>query len=253
MLDVSKKSGKPIFALFQEIPGCAGCRQFGQEVLSNPLLVEAIESEFAPLLIHNNKAGRDAEVLKQFAEPAWNYQVVRFLDAGGKDIIPRKDRVWDTGGIAARMISTLEQAKRPVPAYLRLLSVEHSPRLLEAVFAMHCFWAGEMHLGQIDGVVITLAGFVGGLETVSVRYDPGAVTLPALVVAAEKAGCRHLDGKQSFTAAPDSDQKKQLQGTVFAKLKLTPAQATRANAWLRGDDRRALGILTPHQLKDAGQ
>ena len=32
-------------------------------------LVEAIEAEFVPLLIHNNKPGKDAEVLKRFAEP----------------------------------------------------------------------------------------------------------------------------------------------------------------------------------------
>ncbi len=44
----SQQTGKPLFALFQEIPGCAGCQQFGRDVLSNPLLVEAIESEFTP-------------------------------------------------------------------------------------------------------------------------------------------------------------------------------------------------------------
>jgi len=108
----SKQSGKPVFALFQEIPGCAGCKQFGRDVMSNPLLVEAIETEFTPLLIHNNKGGRDAEVLKRFGEPAWNYQVVRFFNAQAEDIIPRKDQVWDTGGIAERMIATLTQAKR---------------------------------------------------------------------------------------------------------------------------------------------
>ena len=80
------RSGKPVFALFQEIPGCAGCKQFGREVLSHPLVVAGIESEFMPLLIHNNKPGKDAEVLRRFGEPAWNYQVVRFLDAQGSDL-----------------------------------------------------------------------------------------------------------------------------------------------------------------------
>ena len=41
-------SGKPILTLFQEVPGCAGCQRFGREVLSHPLLVEAIETEFVP-------------------------------------------------------------------------------------------------------------------------------------------------------------------------------------------------------------
>ena len=95
-LALSKQSDKPVFALFQEIPGCAGCQQFGKDVLSNPVLVEAIETEFTPLLIHNNKSGKDADVLQRFGEPAWNYQVVRFLDAKANDIIPRRDQIWDT-------------------------------------------------------------------------------------------------------------------------------------------------------------
>ena len=64
-LAASAKTQKPVFALFQEIPGCAGCRQFGRDVLSNPLLVDAIENEFTPLLIHNNMTGYDAAVLSQ--------------------------------------------------------------------------------------------------------------------------------------------------------------------------------------------
>jgi hypothetical protein len=35
-------------------------------------LVDAIEEAFAPLLVINNKAGKDAETLKRFSEPAWN-------------------------------------------------------------------------------------------------------------------------------------------------------------------------------------
>ena len=91
-LKTSKDSGKPVFALFQEVPGCAGCQQFGRDTLSNPLIVEAIETDFTPLLIHNNKSGKDADVLQRFGEPAWNYQVIRFLDAAGGDILPRRIR-----------------------------------------------------------------------------------------------------------------------------------------------------------------
>jgi hypothetical protein len=131
-LTASGKTGKPVFALFQEIPGCAGCKQFGREVLSDPLVVAAIESEFTPLLIHNNKPGTDAEVMKRFGEPAWNYQVVRFLDAAGADIIARKDRVWETGPLAERMIATLQKAKRAVPPWLALLASEHSDNWTES-------------------------------------------------------------------------------------------------------------------------
>ena len=119
----SANSGKPVLVLFQEIPGCSGVRQFGREVLTNPSLVEAIENEFYPVLIYNNrKGGMDEQLLKRFNEPAWNYQVIRFLDAKGRDIIPRKDRIWTVSGVASRMIEALTVANRPVPEYLKVLS-----------------------------------------------------------------------------------------------------------------------------------
>jgi hypothetical protein len=126
-LAASKATGRPVFALFQEIPGCAGCQQFGRDVLSNAQLVEAIETEFTPLLIHNNKPGKDAEVLRRFGEPAWNYQVVRFLDAEAKDIIPRRDQVWDTAGIAERMMSRSRRRNGPCQLILSLLARSTHP------------------------------------------------------------------------------------------------------------------------------
>jgi len=85
-------------------------------------MVAAIESNFVPLLIKNNAGGRDAELLKRFKEPAWNYQVVRFLDAEAKDIIPRRDRVWTTKALAERMVATLEAKSQDVPAALARLA-----------------------------------------------------------------------------------------------------------------------------------
>ena len=264
-LSASKQSGLPVFALFQEIPGCAGCKQFGRDVLSNPLIAEAIASAFAPLLIHNNKPGRDAEAMQRFGEPAWNYQVVRFLDGDGHDIIPRKDHVWESGPLAERMITTLEKAKRPVPAYLRLVAAENSARLRQAVFTLDCFWTGEMELGKIHGVVTTEAGFMNSREVTLVRYDPEIIALPKLIAAAEKVRCANAvhvpaaelqDARASrlqvgpisgYRTAPASDQKKQIPGTVAAGLALTGAQATKVNAWIRSDPAQALGWLTPLQ------
>ena len=264
-LTASRKSGRPIFALFQEIPGCAGCKQFGRDVLSNPLIVEAIESAFTPLLIHNNKSGADAEVMQRFGEPAWNYQVVRFLDADGGDIIPRKERVWESGPLAERMIAVLEKAGRPVPAHLKLAAAENSPRLRQAVFAMGCFWTGEMELGKIEGVVTTEAGFMEGREVALVRYDPGIIALPKLIAAAENVRCAnavHVPAAElqearatrlrigtisGYRTAPAADQKKQIPGTAVEKLGLTGAQATKVNAWIRTDPAKALGWLTASQ------
>ena len=77
---LSAKVDKPILMLFQEIPGCSTCQTFGREPMSHPLVVEAIESAFVPLLIHNNKQGYDSQILKQFKEPSWNNPVIRYVD-----------------------------------------------------------------------------------------------------------------------------------------------------------------------------
>ena len=123
-LKTSGETGRPVFVLFQEVPGCSGCQEFGRTVLTNPQIVEAVENEFLPVLVYNNRSGEDRRLLDRFGEPAWNFQVVRFLNAEGHDIIPRKDRVWTVGDLAARMVETLKVSNRPVPEYLRALAGE---------------------------------------------------------------------------------------------------------------------------------
>jgi len=77
--------------------------------MSDPEVVNLIEQNFVPLLIINNTGGKDARMLKRFKEPSWNYQVIRFFDHEGKDIIPRKDRVWDKASLLKRMNLTLSK------------------------------------------------------------------------------------------------------------------------------------------------
>ncbi|MEM6912227.1 MAG: thioredoxin family protein [Verrucomicrobiota bacterium] len=114
----SRETGKPICLLFQEVPGYQGCVQYGRETLSHPLIVQALEEAFVPVAIFNNQPGYDRKILEQFGEPAWNYQVMRFLNEQGKDLIPRKDQVWTPRATAERMIQALKAASRPVPEAL---------------------------------------------------------------------------------------------------------------------------------------
>ncbi len=123
-LTASRQSGKPVLLLFQEVPGCAGCREFGREVLGHDGLVDAIESHFEPVVVYNNRGGKDAEILRRFGEPSWNYQVIRFFDGEGVELIPRRDRVWTLAGVAHRMVLALEKAGRNVPGSLRDLAAE---------------------------------------------------------------------------------------------------------------------------------
>ena len=69
-LSQSKITGKPVFILFQEIPGCSTCKNYGNNILTHPFIVETIEEYFIPLAIYNNKSGKDAEVLRLYGEPS---------------------------------------------------------------------------------------------------------------------------------------------------------------------------------------
>jgi len=63
-------------------------------------------------------------------------------------------------------------------------------------------------------------------------------------LAAVPAGPR-LDG--SYRTAPASDQKRQIADTPFSRLQLSPAQATKVNAFARANPDKALEWLTPLQ------
>ena len=84
-----QKQNKPVFMLFQEVPGCLTCRDYGKGVLSNEVIVETIEKYFIPLAIFNNKRGKDSEVLQRYGEPSWNNPVVRIINAKGENLIRR--------------------------------------------------------------------------------------------------------------------------------------------------------------------
>ena len=270
---LSKEQNKAVFALFQEVPGCSGTKEFGRDVLSHPLLVEAIESEFIPTVIYNNQPGKHADLLKRFSEPSWNYQVIRFFDSNEKDIIPRKDRVWSTSALAQRMAAVLKLKGKKVPAYLKSLGIDYRAKQVKhAAFAMYCYWTGEMELGAIDGVLSTEAGHYENREVTRVWYDSRVLSLEELVRRAAQVKCadklylkrQELSGFdkvkstrlntgvfdiKNYKRAGDSNQKKQIQNSRYHDLGLTPYQLTKINAFARRDKSKALSYLSPRQRR----
>jgi len=269
---MSTQSGKPIFVLFQEVPGCKPCQDFGDGPLSHPLMVEAIEDLFVPLAVFNNQPGKDELILKRFSEPPENFPVVRLIDHEGHDLIPRREDAYFVRDIAERMIDSLEAAHRDVPGYLRTtLSEARADRSTRSVvtFATPCFWEGEARLGNIEGVVSTRAATLEGGEVVEVTYDSKTISLPALIRAADAIGYAskvYLRGDEQLVEArsiiesraqpspaaphiaPPSDQKHSLAQSDLRFLPLTPMQATKVNAALRlNDDFRTW--LSPRQLQ----
>ena len=89
-------------------------------------------------MIRNNVDGYEKEVLERYDEPTWNNPVIRFVDGDGKDILPRKDRVWLLGDVTARVVQVLEAAEQKVPAWLATLWDETSSEEVQtASFAMY--------------------------------------------------------------------------------------------------------------------
>lgn len=272
-VEAAERLDKPILILFQEVPGCQGCVDYGQSTLRHPLIVDAIENAFVPLAIFNNQSGHDRAILKRFEEPAWNFQVMRFVDVNGADLIPRKDRIWTPEATAARMIQALEAASKPVPAYLKSVAWSHRPHDLQtAAFSMFCFWDGEAILGGIDGVIETEAGWLDGHEVVRLRYNPKVIAWPDLVKTAQSHGCarqvyaptrdalestpKNINAKRfkesDYRAARSSDQKRHLRFSKLKSVILNPIQGTKINAALRARDPALIRAwLSPSQIETA--
>lgn len=230
-LKKSKASGKPVLLFFQEVPGCSTCVNFGKDVLSHPLMVDAIENEFIPLIIFNNKPGDDAGVLELYNEPSWNNPVAHFIDADGNDIIPKHSNNYQPLSMLYKMMEVLEKTKGSVPVYMKLLCKdlqgEYGYSKL-SVFETPCFWSGETTFGQLDAVNSTQPGFIDGREVVLVHYDPVMISASSLTDFAKEQGLFTIQKSSPFI--PDKDPQYYLKQTAYRYLPLSAAQKTKINA-----------------------
>ena len=242
-LKLSKQQDKPIVLLFQEVPGCATCRNYGNNVLSNGLIVDAIENEFIPLAIHNNKGGHDADVLELYGEPSWNNPVVRIIDKNGDNIIKRISGKYSQAALVEGLVKALSKQKIEVPLYLELLNAELNSDLEERHYQMYCFWSGESHIGAIEGVIKTSPGFMSGHEVVKVDYDKNKISLEKLDDWAKKANCAPIK-KSSFRL--DKDEQYYLKNSIYQYLPLTNSQRTKINSALAKNS-NPLTYLSPSQ------
>ena len=269
-LTMSNKSDKPVLILFQEVPGCATCRNYGNNALSHPLIVEAIETLFVPLAIYNNIKGADAKVLAEFGEPSWNNPVVRVINADKRELTPRLGGDYSPLGLVKAMTNALTVNGSVVPMYLQLLQEElisNSIGVEEATFGMYCFWSGEKELGSMTGVVSTQPGFMDGREVVTVAYNPEIITFETILSEAKKAKCAsHVfanDDRQFAKAKKlvhsdqiseagkfrlDKEPKYYLSKTDYQYVPMTALQATKANA-LIGKQQSPNAVLSPRQVE----
>lgn len=248
---IAKKEKKDIIILFQEVPGCATCLGYGYNVLSLPLMVEAIENSFIPLVIHNNKSGHDKKILEKFNEPSWNNPVVRIIDTEGKDIVKRIGNDYSALTLAKRLKEALTVRKTPIPKYIDLLEDElnslNSNDIKEANFKMYCFWTGEKQLGKLDGVIDVEAGFIGHSEVVKVKYNTTIINEAELNSYARKQNFQPIDQAANYETATN-DVHYYLLNSTYKYLPLTELQKTKINSAL-GSNQQANIYLSPKQIK----
>ena len=246
----SFKENKSILILFQEVPGCATCRSYGQDVLSHPLMVEAIENLFIPLAIHNNKGGKDKQTLEKFNEPSWNNPVVRIVDPLGKDIVKRVGSDYTALGLYDAMVYALQQEHKEIPEFLKLLGEDLSAvekgTVKEKYFKMYCFWSGEKQLGSKNGVLNTEAGFMDGHEVVKVQFNEAQLSAEELTKFASRYQITPISEDTSYRPA-SNDEDYYLKHTDYKYLPLTPLQRTKINSAL-GNRTSAEKYLSPKQL-----
>lgn len=257
---------KPVLLLFQSVPGARAAKALGEGPLRMPLLVEAIETYFVPLVVMSNAADA-APVLARYKEPEWGDPVVRFFDADGEELIARRARALTALGVLTRMRSALREADVDVPTWVTLLEQDLvGSRLGRTTVAMQCFKDGERRIGGFPGVIRTEAAWIGEHEVVDVVFDPERIAFPALLEKVKHISCLHVyadDETQAETArgivgdrvsvrdgeakpADGGDRKFFLGRSDLRFLPLTPAQATKVNAAL-GAKQDPAPYLSPRQ------
>lgn len=262
----AKQEGKPVLILFQEVPGCSTCRNYGHKVLSHPLIVELIETYFIPLCIYNNTSGHDKIILNRFKEPAWNNPVVRIIDSDANDLIKRINNAFDPYHLICQINAYLIKTGKKIPVYLQLLEEEllaNMHGLQTATLGMYCFWSGELEYGRIPGVIATRALYTGSGEAVEIKYDPLQISLKRLIeigkqkhvadlLYLESGEKTDLDIKttplRSTKMRIDPETKYYLFKSHYKSVPMTELQALKANS-LIAEGQSCLSVLSPRQIE----
>jgi len=240
----AKELDKPIFLFFQEVPGCSTCRNYGFNVMSDPIVVDLVENEFVPLCIFNNEKGHDKEILDKYNEPSWNNPVVRILDKSGNSL-KRINGKYSTKEVLNETIDVMNKNKYSVPAYASLYQEELNTSKKEShYFQMYCFWSGEGKLGDVDGVVSTEPGWMNGAEVVWVETDANSVSKDEIKKIGENKGLKYLDNPSDFRV--DKDPQYYLKNSKFSSIPLLEIQKSRINSALY-NKQDASAFLSPSQ------
>jgi hypothetical protein len=265
-IKTSTSEKKPVFVFIQDISGVDVNIQYGEAVLSHPLVVEAIESLFIPLAIYNSEPNRDTDMLAKLSENSSNQTVIRIVNSRGTDLT---ERVVDNLTMDGILSAIIESLSGETPQYVEILYEEYKiPQNTEsAIFPVHCFWAGEVELGPSRGILQTIPGKVGEREAIQVVFDSNVTSYRKLLeeshtfglckdayysnenqrkVAEEMFGDKGV--KRSGKFVPDRTPKYYLSQTSYESVPMTDRQAILVNSDLFfKEDPKAR--LSPRQIQ----
>lgn len=271
-LKKANAQNKPLFVLFDEVPGCHTVQGYSEAVLNHPAIVDVLENEFVPLYVQNNAdaTSDDTRVLKSFNEPSWNNPVARVVSRSGKSEA-RLANDYSLLGTARFLQQSLKSRGKRVPAYLKLVIEEEENKLqkLSRVrLSMYCFWSGEVAIGAVDGVASTKPGHLGGKEVVEVFFNSKRISFTDLLLAVKQKGLKFevfADNQEQLEAAravgfsatlnkkkmrhADSDDKYQLKNSRYKRVEMSELQRMKVNADLPSH-RNPLRWLAPSQRKN---
>jgi len=247
-LKIAVQENKAVLILFQEVPGCATCRNYGNDVLRHPLLVDAIQNSFVPLCIFNNTKGEDLKILKKYGEPTWNNPVVRIVNSKGKDLVKRVNGNYSKSGLITAMNSALVANGEFIPDYMNLLEEEWTSKTETCYLSMYCFWTGEKEIAKISGVTGTQAGFMHGKEVVKVDFDKNRISSKEIQKNAAKKSCGDELFIEEKGYRKDKESKYFLQHNLLRFVPMTALQAAKINSGLASKE-DVLHLLSPKQLE----
>jgi len=146
------------------------------EILSHPLIVEAIESNFIPVAISPTAATRQ----NLLASPSDMETETAMLIIGTDNQRKTKgssDEIW-MKHFTEIILDALHQEGIPAPRYLELVNEEFNAteRRESTVITLHCFWSGEIELGTERGVVYTEPGYIGDREAMYLEFDNSTIS-----------------------------------------------------------------------------
>jgi hypothetical protein len=217
-IEKSKKENKPALVLFQEVPGCAGCQAFGRDVLSHPLVVEAIENEFIPILVYNNRSGKDI--------PLYLHGLALEYDNPHlKEVVLAMYCFWQ----GEMKLGGINGVVKTEAGFLRHREVTR-------------VWYDETLISLMD--LVGEASKVQCADKVYVENKDAVKTLKNIKHSSLKI---ETFNESEYKKAPGSDQKKQAQGSVFMNLNLTQFQMTKINAFIRIDPGKLEKYLSHRQ------